>query len=48
MDIDAQAVINDLLEQNKQLTFQVAVARVTITQLQAQLQGQSPEQVEKD
>jgi hypothetical protein len=36
MDIDVQAVINDLLEQNKQLTLQLAVARATISQLQAQ------------
>ena len=41
MDIDAQAVINDLLEQIKQLTLQVAVARATITQLQAQGQDQT-------
>jgi hypothetical protein len=41
MDIDAQAVINDLLEQIKQLALQVAVARATITQLQAQGQGQT-------
>jgi hypothetical protein len=36
MEIDIQAVINDLLEQNKQLTLQLAVARATISQLQAQ------------
>jgi hypothetical protein len=42
MDIDVQAVINDLLEQNKQLTLQLAVARVSINQLQAQLQAQEP------
>jgi hypothetical protein len=44
MEIDVQAVINDLLEQNKQLTLQLAVARVSINQLQAQLQDQAPEQ----
>jgi hypothetical protein len=42
MDIDVQAVINDLLEQNKQLTLQLAVARVSINQLQSQLQAQEP------
>lgn len=36
MDIDVQSIINDLLEQNKQLTLQLAVARATINQLQAQ------------
>lgn len=36
MDLDVQAIINDLLEQNKQLTLQLAVARATINQLQAQ------------
>lgn len=44
MDINAEMVVNDLLEQIKQLTFQVAVARATITQLQ----GQNLEQTEKD
>jgi hypothetical protein len=46
MDIDAQTIVNDLLEQIKQLTFQLAVARATITQLQSQSQSQS--QTEKD
>jgi|LakMenE18May11ns_1017448.scaffolds.fasta_scaffold9176195_2 hypothetical protein len=44
MDIDVQAVINDLLEQNKQLTLQLAVARATISQLQAQ--DQTPVEAE--
>lgn len=39
MDIDAQAVINDLLEQNKQLTLQLAVARSMITRLQEESQS---------
>lgn len=37
MDLDVQTVINDLLEQNKQLTLQLAIARTTVSQLQAQL-----------
>lgn len=37
MEIDSQHVINDLLEQVKQLSFQLSVARCTITQLEAQL-----------
>jgi hypothetical protein len=41
MDIDAQTIVNDLLEQIKQLTFQLAVARATITQLQSQSQSQT-------
>lgn len=37
MELDVQAVINDLLEQNKQLSLQLAIARVSITQLENQL-----------
>jgi hypothetical protein len=48
MDIDVQAVINDLLEQNKQLALQLAVARVSINQLQAQLQTQDSEPEETE
>ena len=36
MELDAQAVINELLEQNKQLSMQLAVARATINQLKGQ------------
>lgn len=36
MDIDAQAVINDLLDQNKQLTLQLAIARSMIARLEQQ------------
>lgn len=37
MELDGQAVMNELLDQNKQLSMQLAVARVSITQLQAQI-----------
>ena len=50
MELDVQAIINDLLEQNKQLSLQLAVARVTISQLENQLANHShgPEQDSKD
>ncbi len=38
MEINTQVVIDDLLEQNKQLTLQLSVARAAISQLQAQIQ----------
>ena len=34
MEIDSQRVIDDLLEQNKQMTLQLAIARGVIAQLQ--------------
>lgn len=33
MEVNSQAVIEDLLEQNKQLTLQLAIARTLISQL---------------
>lgn len=47
MELDTQQVINELLEQNKQLTLQISLARVMISQLQAEinkLNGSAPEQ----
>ena len=37
MEIDSQRVINDLLEQNKQLSYQLAIARGVIAQMQEAL-----------
>lgn len=37
MEIDSQRVIDDLLEQNKQMTLQLAIARGVIAQLQESL-----------
>lgn len=37
MDIDAQLVLEDVLEQNKQLTLQLSVSRVLIKELQKQV-----------
>ena len=45
MEVDTQAVLDDILEQNKQLTLQLAVARVMISQLRQQLVDvQTPEE----
>lgn len=33
MEVNSQAVIEDLLDQNKQLTLQLAIARTLIAQL---------------
>lgn len=38
MQIDSQKVIDDLLEQNKQMTLQLSVARAMIAQLQEQIE----------
>ena len=49
MQLDPEKIINDLLEQNKQLTLQLSLSRVMIAQLQADLaalqsqQGESSE-----
>lgn len=37
MEIDSDRVITDLLEQNKQMMFQLSVARSLIAQLQEEL-----------
>lgn len=37
MEIDSQRVIDDLLEQNKNMTLQLAIARGVIAQLQEAL-----------
>lgn len=37
MNVDAQHVLEDVLEQNKQMTLQLAVSRVMIKDLQKQL-----------
>jgi hypothetical protein len=37
MEVDSQRVIDDLLEQNKQMTLQLAIARGVIAQLQEAL-----------
>jgi hypothetical protein len=34
MQIEVQKVINDILEQNKNLVFQLSVSRVTISELE--------------
>jgi hypothetical protein len=39
MEVNTQAVLEDLLEQNKQLTLQLSIARTIINQLQAQAQA---------
>lgn len=39
MQIDTQRVIDDLLEQNKQMTLQLSVARAMISQLQEELEN---------
>lgn len=36
--INPEVIINDLLEQNKQLTLQVSVMRAALTQSQAEVQ----------
>lgn len=41
MQIDVQKVIDDLLEQNKNLTLQLSIARVTINELQSAIQTMS-------
>lgn len=46
MQLDSEQVINDILEQNKQLTLQLSLARVMISQLQEQLAALSPQQDE--
>jgi hypothetical protein len=38
MQIDTQRVIDDLLEQNKQMTLQLSVARAMIAQLQEEIE----------
>ena len=49
MELDVQAVIDELLEQNKQLSMQLAVARATISQLKDQIsQPQPPPSVPAD
>jgi hypothetical protein len=35
MQIEVQKVINDILEQNKNLVLQLSIARVTISELEA-------------
>jgi hypothetical protein len=37
MNVDAQHVLEDVLEQNKQITLQLAVSRVMIKELQKQI-----------
>jgi len=37
MNVDAQHVLDDVLEQNKQITLQLAVSRVMIKELQKQI-----------
>lgn len=43
MEIDSQRVIDDLLEQNKQMTLQLAIARGVIAQLQEIIAGLQPQ-----
>jgi len=47
MNIDADVVINDLLEQNKNLTLQNAVLRATIQSLQS-AESATPPEVERN
>jgi hypothetical protein len=37
MNVDAQHVLDDVLEQNKQITLQLAISRVMIKELQKQI-----------
>lgn len=37
MEVNTQGVLDDILEQNKQLTLQLAVARTMINQLRQQI-----------
>ena len=39
MQVDSQKVIDDLLEQNKQMTLQLSIARSLISQLQEQIEA---------
>lgn len=37
MNVDAQHVLEDVLEQNKQITLQLAISRVMIKELQKEI-----------
>jgi hypothetical protein len=37
MNVDAQHVLDDVLEQNKQITLQLAISRVMIKELQKEI-----------
>lgn len=41
--INPEAIINDLLEQNKQLTFQIAMLKAALAQTQAQIEQEQKE-----
>ncbi len=48
MEIDAQKIIDELLEQNKQQTLQIAMLKAVISRLQDQAQpGQAQPAIEK-
>lgn len=47
MEIDSQRVIDDLLEQNKQMTLQLAIARGVIAQLQETIAALQPQGEDK-
>lgn len=38
MELDTQKLINELLEQNKQLNLQISIARVMVAQLQGEIE----------
>lgn len=41
MELDAQKIIDELLEQNKQQSLQIAMLKVVVNRLQAQLGDQA-------
>ncbi len=50
MQIEVQKVINDILEQNKNLVLQLSIARVTISELEKMVVnlGGNPEDLPQD
>lgn len=43
IEVDAQAVINNLLEQNKQLTLEIAILQAQLSQPQQEQQSSDQE-----